>query len=60
MGKCLSSVQRILKGIRSEIMFVADRCTDNTMEIVKKFNVISIIEKNVKIAKKGKSLEEDC
>ena len=54
VGKFLSSVQRVLKGIRSEIMFVADRCTDNTVKTVKKFNVTSIIEKNCKNSQKRK------
>ena len=59
LGKCLSSVRRVLKRIRSDKMFVADRCTDNTVKTVKKFSVTVLLRKTG-IAKKEKSLEEDC
>jgi len=67
VGKCLSSVRGVLKGIKSEIIFGVDMCTDDTVKTVKKFNVTSIIEKNRKNSQKTcreiqkkKSLEEDC
>ncbi|MBS7641985.1 glycosyltransferase [Candidatus Bathyarchaeota archaeon] len=48
VGKCLASVRRALKGINGEIVFVADRCSDNTAEIAKRFNVEKLIIKTWK------------
>lgn len=50
VGKCLSSVLNAVNNIdvESEMIFVADRCTDNTVEIAKKFDVTKIIEKRWK------------
>lgn len=48
VGKCLGSVRNALKSIRNEIVFVADRCTDDTVEIVKKYGVTTLIEKTWK------------
>ncbi|MBS7624493.1 glycosyltransferase [Candidatus Bathyarchaeota archaeon] len=48
VGKCLASVRRALKGINGEIVFVADRCNDNTAEIAKRFNVEKLIIKTWK------------
>jgi glycosyltransferase involved in cell wall biosynthesis len=47
-GKCISSVLNAVRNIRSQIVFVADRCTDRTAEIAKKHSVTSIIEKKWK------------
>jgi glycosyltransferase involved in cell wall biosynthesis len=46
--KCLNSVQNAVRNIGSEIVFVADRCTDNTVEIAKKLGISNIIEKKWK------------
>jgi len=48
VGKCLSSVRRALKNFESEIIFVADRCSDNTAKIAEKYNVEKLIIKNWK------------
>ncbi len=48
VGKCLASVRRALRNFESEIVFVADRCTDNTVEIAKKYNVEKLILKDWK------------
>ncbi len=48
VGKCLNSVRKALKSIRSEIVLVADRCTDNTVEIAKRYGVNKLIEKTWK------------
>jgi len=47
-GKCLSSVLNAMRNIESEIIFIADRCTDNTAEIAKKLGISNIIEKKWK------------
>jgi glycosyltransferase involved in cell wall biosynthesis len=46
--KCISSVLNATRSIESEIVFVADRCTDKTAEIAKKFGITNIIEKKWK------------
>jgi len=48
VGKCLSSVLNTVRNVESEIVFVADRCTDKTAEIAEKLGVTSIIEKKWK------------
>jgi glycosyltransferase involved in cell wall biosynthesis len=48
VGKCLASVRRALRNFESEIVFVADCCNDNTVEIAKKYNVEKLIVKNWK------------
>lgn len=48
VGKCLSSVLNALRDIGNEIIFVADRCTDNSVEIAKKYGVTKLIEKTWK------------
>jgi len=48
VGKCLASVRRALRNFGGEIVFVADRCTDNTVEIAKKYNVEKLIVKDWK------------
>jgi len=48
VGKCLTSVRRALKNFESEIVFVADRCTDGTVEIAKRHNVEKLIIKDWK------------
>lgn len=48
VGKCLSSVRNALRDIENEIIFVADRCTDNSVEIAKKYGVTKLIEKTWK------------
>jgi len=47
IGKCLSALIKSLKKIPNEIIVVADRCTDKTVEKAKKYPV-KIIEKNWK------------
>ncbi len=42
---CLQNLFKALDGLSSEVIFVADRCTDGTVEIAEKYNV-KIIEKN--------------
>jgi glycosyltransferase involved in cell wall biosynthesis len=48
VGKCLASVRRALRDFKGEIVFVADRCTDNTVEIAKRYNVEKLIMKDWK------------
>ncbi|MCC6024150.1 MAG: glycosyltransferase [Thaumarchaeota archaeon] len=50
VGKCLASVRRALKNFRGhgEVVFVADRCTDGTVEIAKKYKVEKLIVKKWK------------
>jgi glycosyltransferase involved in cell wall biosynthesis len=48
VGKCLSSVLKAVRNIESEIVFVADRCTNGTTEIAKKLDISNIIEKKWK------------
>lgn len=48
VGKCLASVRKALRNFESEVVFVADRCTDNTVEIAKKYNVEKLIVKDWK------------
>ena len=44
IDKCLQKVLDALERFSGEIIFVADRCTDNTVEKAKKYDV-KIIEK---------------
>ncbi|MDH5374539.1 MAG: glycosyltransferase family 2 protein [Candidatus Bathyarchaeota archaeon] len=46
--KCLSSILNAVSKIDSEIVFVADRCTDNTVEMARKLGVTNVIEKKWK------------
>jgi len=50
VGKCLASVRRALRNFEGsgEIVFVADRCTDGTVEVAKKCNVEKLIIKDWK------------
>jgi glycosyltransferase involved in cell wall biosynthesis len=48
VGKCLSSVVNALRNIEGKIVFVADRCTDNTAKIAEKLGMSNIIEKKWK------------
>ncbi|MEM1581499.1 MAG: glycosyltransferase [Candidatus Bathyarchaeia archaeon] len=48
VGKCLASVRRALRKIEGEIVFVADRCTDNTIKIAERYNVEKLIAKTWK------------
>jgi len=43
--KCLTSIRRSLREIKGEIVFIADRCTDNTVKIAEKYGVDKLIEK---------------
>ena len=45
MDKCMLNLLRALEGFSYEIIFVADRCTDSTVEKVRKYEV-RMIEKN--------------
>jgi glycosyltransferase involved in cell wall biosynthesis len=47
VDKSVPRILSALKGFHFEIIFVADRCTDNTVDLVGKYNV-KIIEKNWK------------
>lgn len=47
VDRCMPSLLRALEGFPCEIIFVADRCTDKTVEKVKKYRV-KVIEKNWK------------
>ena len=47
IDKCLPNLLRALEGFESEVIFVADRCTDKTVEKAKKYPV-KIIEKTWK------------
>lgn len=48
VGKSLNSVLRVLKDFKSEIVFVADRCTDNTVDIAKRYKIDQLVEKTWK------------
>ena len=50
VGKCLASVRKALRNFEGggEIVFVADRCTDGTVEVAKKYNVEKLIIKDWK------------
>jgi glycosyltransferase involved in cell wall biosynthesis len=48
VGKSLNGVLRALKDFKSEIVFVADRCTDSTVHIAKKHKTDRLIEKTWK------------
>jgi len=48
VGKCLSSVRKALEGLDGEIVFVADRCTDETAKVARRHNVEKLIVKNWK------------
>lgn len=45
VDRCLQNLFRALDGLPSEVIFVADRCMDGTVEIAEKYDV-KIIEKN--------------
>jgi glycosyltransferase involved in cell wall biosynthesis len=47
VDKSIPNLLKALKGISSEVIFVADRCTDNTVEKVRKYE-LKIVEKNWK------------
>jgi glycosyltransferase involved in cell wall biosynthesis len=50
VNKSVPSILKALDYVSGELLFVADRCRDNTVHIVKKYG-ISIIEKNKKMWK---------
>jgi glycosyltransferase involved in cell wall biosynthesis len=45
--KSLSHILNALKGFSAEVLFVADRCTDNTVDIARRYDV-TVIEKTRK------------
>lgn len=45
MDRCMPNLLKALEGFPYEVIFVADRCTDKTVEKVKKYRV-EVIEKN--------------
>ncbi|MEM0488827.1 MAG: glycosyltransferase [Nitrososphaerota archaeon] len=45
VGKCLAGVEKALRGVDGEVIFVADRCTDNTVNIAMNFNVSKLVNK---------------
>jgi glycosyltransferase involved in cell wall biosynthesis len=47
VDRCISSLLSALRGYSHEIIFVADRCSDQTVERAEKYNV-TIVEKNWK------------
>jgi len=47
VDKSLPSILNALKGFSAEVLFVADRCTDNTAEIARKYDV-NVLEKTWK------------
>ena len=47
VDRSMPNLLKALKGFPSEIIFVADRCTDNTVEKVRKYKV-KVVEKNWK------------
>jgi glycosyltransferase involved in cell wall biosynthesis len=49
VGKCLTALRRALEGFNGEIVFVADRCTDRTVDLAKKYNVEKLVIKDKKI-----------
>jgi glycosyltransferase involved in cell wall biosynthesis len=44
VDKSISSILNALRGFSAEVLFVADRCTDNTVDLVSRYDV-TIIEK---------------
>ena len=44
IDKSIPSILNALRGISAEVLFVADRCTDNTVDIARKYDV-KVIEK---------------
>lgn len=52
VGKSVPNLLKALEGFSSEIIFVADRCTDSTVEKVRKYQV-RVIEKKWKKWKNG-------
>ncbi|MGC9069214.1 MAG: glycosyltransferase, partial [Thermoprotei archaeon] len=49
IGKCLAALRRALEGFNGEIVFVADRCTDGTVDLAKRYNVEKLIIKDKKM-----------
>ena len=47
VDKSVPSILKALKGIPAEVLFIADRCTDNTADIARRYNV-KVIEKTWK------------
>jgi glycosyltransferase involved in cell wall biosynthesis len=47
VGKSIPSILNALKGVSAEVLFVADRCTDNTVDIARRYDV-NVIEKKWK------------
>jgi glycosyltransferase involved in cell wall biosynthesis len=47
VGKSLSYLLNALKGFSAEVLFVADRCTDNTVDVARRYDV-KVIEKTWK------------
>lgn len=52
VGRSVPNLLKALEGFSSEIIFVADRCTDSTVEKVRKYQV-RVIEKKWKKWKNG-------
>jgi glycosyltransferase involved in cell wall biosynthesis len=50
IGKSVPNILKALESVSGEFLFVADRCTDNTVDILREYGV-SIIEKKTKIWK---------
>ena len=47
MGKSIPTILNALKGISAEVLVIADRCTDKTVDIARRYDV-KIIEKTWK------------
>ncbi len=47
IDKSIPSILNALRGFSAEVLFVADRCTDNTAELARRYDV-KVIEKNWK------------
>ncbi|MEM2104446.1 MAG: glycosyltransferase [Candidatus Bathyarchaeia archaeon] len=48
VGKCLASIRKAFKNFEGEIVFVADRCSDGTVQIAKHYNVEKLVIKSWK------------